>query len=89
MLQVAFLARLSEHFGPIEESAHLIFPQVDTNVGSGYDPASGSFLVTIDGVYAFHLHVMAVSNYIAWLAIKVRGDITCYRHIIHIIDIDI
>lgn len=69
--QVAFLARLSDHFGPSTVTTHVLFSQVDFNLGSGFDPATGSFLVDVDGVYVFHLQVMAMADHIAWLTIKV------------------
>lgn len=63
--------RLLDHMGPSKASSHVIFSQVDFNAGRGYDPSSGSFLVTFEGVYIFHLQAMAMADHIAWLAIQV------------------
>lgn len=64
-----------EHFGPSTINANIVFSQVDFNLGTGYEAASGSFVVPTDGVYIFHLQVMAMADYIAWLALKVSVSI--------------
>lgn len=77
LLQVAFQARLREHFGPSTTKSLILFTKVDINLGHGFDPSNGSFMAVKEGLYVFHLQVMAMADHIAWLELQVNITLQC------------
>ena len=67
--KVAFFAGLSENMGPVKEHTDIVFDRTITNVGSGYDTATGHFVAPANGTYQFNVVVSAQGRQ------KVRGEI--------------
>ena len=57
--RVAFFVGLSDNMGPVTEHTDIVFDRVVTNVGTGYDPASGRFTAPVNGTYQFNIIVSA------------------------------
>ena len=52
----------------------VLFNKVEINLGNGFDPSNGSFMAIKDGLYVFHLQVMAMADHIAWLELQVISN---------------
>ena len=50
---------LTENMGPVNEHTDIVFDRVVTNIGSGYDAASGRFTAPVNGTYQFNVIVSA------------------------------
>ena len=55
---VVFIAQTLITLSPAA-NATLVFTQVDTNVGNGYDSSTGSFTVPVAGAYIFNVQFCA------------------------------
>ncbi|XP_030198025.1 complement C1q-like protein 2 [Gadus morhua] len=51
--RVAFSAALGDSVGPFDHDTTLKYQRILSNMGSGYNPATGSFTATVRGVYYF------------------------------------
>ena len=50
---------LSDNMGPVKEHTDIVFDRVVTNIGTGYDAASGRFTAPANGTYQFNIIVSA------------------------------
>ena len=57
--KVAFFVGLSDNMGPVTEHTDIVFDRVITNVGRGYEPATGRFVAPVNGTYQFNVIVSA------------------------------
>jgi hypothetical protein len=46
------------------------FPNVVTNIGNGYDPATGIFTAPYSGVYTFYFHMRSTNTH-SWLVVRI------------------
>lgn len=51
--RVAFSAALGDSVGPFQENMPLKYQKIISNIGSGYNPATGIFTARVRGVYYF------------------------------------
>ncbi|XP_013399541.1 C1q-related factor isoform X2 [Lingula anatina] len=57
--KVAFFVGLEENMGPQEKDTDVVFDNVVTNVGDGYNPKTGRFRAPYNGTYQFHIVISA------------------------------
>lgn len=57
--RIAFFVGLSDNMGPVNEHTDIVFDRVVTNIGYGYEPATGRFTAPINGTYQFNVIVSA------------------------------
>lgn len=51
--KLAFTAALGASRGPFQQNTPVIYPKIISNIGSGYNPATGMFTAMVRGVYYF------------------------------------
>ena len=78
---VAFHAFLGVYTS-IPEGSVIVFPNINTNLGDGYDVATGEFTVPADadGLYYFYVHFLYDLGNRIWARIKVNGDDLCVAY---------
>nr|XP_022293693.1 uncharacterized protein LOC111104177 [Crassostrea virginica] len=71
--RIAFTAVVTS-YSSSWSSGILVFPNVVTNVGSGYNPSNGVFTAPRAGVYVFFVNVQAYSTYTIYVDIVLNGS---------------
>ncbi len=71
--QAAFFARNAE----IRSNIDVIFRDVTTNHGNGYNKTTGSFRAPLGGIYVFHLFFKTENKSYLNIAIQVNGKTVC------------
>ena len=54
---VAFFAKLSQDQTHLGNEQNVIFDQVETNIGQGYNPRIGAFVAPVSGIYVFSAEI--------------------------------
>ncbi|ELT87572.1 hypothetical protein CAPTEDRAFT_183227 [Capitella teleta] len=70
---VAFFAGLSDNIGPVTKHTDILFDQVVTNEGSGYDATTGRFTAPVNGTYQFNVVISAQGRQKAAVMILKNG----------------
>jgi len=71
--RIAFFVGLSDNMGPVNEHTDIVFDRVVTNIGHGYEPASGRFTAPLNGTYQFNVIVSAQGRQKAAVMILKNG----------------
>jgi len=71
--KIAFFVGLSDNMGPVKEHTDIVFDRVVTNIGTGYDAASGRFTAPANGTYQFNIIVSAQGRQKAAVMILKNG----------------
>ena len=74
---IAFYVHLPEEEYTVTEGSILLYDQVVTNLGNGYNTASGSFTALQQGYYVFTIFSQGVTGHDSDLGILVNDNLVC------------
>ncbi|KAH3840419.1 complement C1q tumor necrosis factor-related protein 2-like [Dreissena polymorpha] len=72
---IAFFASLTNHMENLGAGQHIVFDNVFTNEGGGYNQYHGSFTAPVPGIYVFSLTLLSFQNQAAHFRILRNGAI--------------
>ncbi|XP_072534741.1 cerebellin-2-like [Salminus brasiliensis] len=82
--KVAFSASLLEsghgHTGPYGTDITLVYKYVFTNIGNGYNPATGIFTAPVRGVYQFSFHTHGAGGRTSGVNLYKNGHFVAGTH---------
>lgn len=77
---VAFSTRIKPSYKNIAPWATIVFSDVETNTGNGYDSITGEFTAPRNGVYVFFGHVLSREGKNIETALSVNGDMKLWLY---------